>query len=92
MKNKLRSLFAPLLNIFERGDEPFIYKKSHRIILIVVGSLFLFLTLLLIGLGLTFGMASVLIPGVVFFSVGLTTIVIGGLGTDRAVSKIWGNK
>ena len=32
------------------------------------------------------------IPIIVFFAIGLVCFVIGFLGTDRAVAKIWGNK
>ncbi len=92
MKNTLRHVFAPLLTPLERGDEPFAYKKSHRTILVVVGGLFLLLTVLLAVLGIVFGLVAVLIPGVVFFVVSVTAMVVGAVGTDRAVSKIWGNK
>lgn len=92
MKNTLRTVFAPLLHVLERGDEPFAYKQSHRTILVVVGGLFLLLTALLAGLGIVFGLVAALIPGVVFFVVSVTAMVVGTVGTDRAVSKIWGNK
>ena len=92
MKNILRTLFAPLLAIFERGDGEFSYKKSHRVVLMVLGGLFLFLSLVMAGLGMAFGQVAALIPGVVFLAVGLTAVVIGTVGSDRAVSKIWGTK
>ena len=40
MKNALRSLFAPVLNVFEKGTDEYVYKPSHRTILLVVGTLF----------------------------------------------------
>lgn len=92
MKEPLRAVFAPLLNVFERGEEPFVYRPSHRTILKVVGVLFLSLACALVGVGVVAGQPGVAIPGVVFFCVGLTALVVGFLGTDRAVSKIWGNR
>lgn len=91
MKNSLRKLCAPLLNIFERGDKPFPYKKSHRTILIIFGCVFLFLALLVAGLGVYFGMIAALLPALVFLLVSLTALIIGSVGNDRAVSKIWGH-
>ena len=44
MKNALRKLFAPILNIFENSEDEYVYKASHRTILIAVGSLFLVLS------------------------------------------------
>jgi hypothetical protein len=35
---------------------------------------------------------SSLIPIVVFFSVGLVAVLVGSLGSNGAVSKIWGTK
>lgn len=92
MKNFLRRLFAPLLNIFEKGDEPFAYKKSHRTVLVVLGCLFLFLSIVAASLGVSFGQIGALIPAIVFLAIAVTALVVGTLGSERAVSKIWGNK
>jgi hypothetical protein len=64
----------------------------HRKILIVVGVLFnaiwMFTAYLYAGKsGYDF-----LLPVAVFFSVGLVCLVVGLLGNDRAVAKIWGNR
>ena len=92
MKNTLRKLFSPLLNLFEQGEEPYSYRKSHRVVLVVVGCLFMVLSAGLVAVGIVFAQAAVIAPLLVFFGVGLTALVVGGLGTDRAVPKIWGNK
>ena len=92
MKSALRRVFAPILNIFEAGDEEYAYSPSHRKILLVVGSLFLFLCAGISGVGLHFGQGGAVIPAVVFLGLGSTSIIVGTLGTDRAVAKIWGNK
>lgn len=91
MKEKLRALFSPVLNMFEKGVEPYIYKPLNRKILIVMGLLFS---------GLAAGVfyaspgadAGYLLPVIVFSAVGAVCLVVGLLGNDRAVAKIWGNR
>jgi hypothetical protein len=83
MKDSLRKLFAPILNIFEGGEEPYNYRPSHRKILIAVGSLYF---------GSIAGGAGAYIPTVVFLLVSTFCFVVGGLGSDRAVARIWGSK
>ena len=92
VKKTLRALFAPLLNVFEQGDEPFAYKSSHRTITIAVGSLFLMLSVALLIVGMTVGETAVAIPGVVFFAVAVVAYVVAFLGSDRAVAKLWGSR
>lgn len=91
MKEVLRIIFSPILNIFESGDEPFTYKASHRKILIFMGCLFsglataVFIFLPADDLGY-------LIPVVVFGVAGVISLLVGLLGTERAVAKIWGSR
>jgi len=92
MKNILRQLFSPILKPFENGAEDYNYKPSHRKILLAVGSLFLFLAAVSFYIAiLTYELAS-LIPILVFFLGGMICMIIGGLGTDKAVAKIWGSR
>lgn len=91
MKTVLRTLFAPLLNLFESGDEPYNYKPSHRTILVVIGFLFSGLA------GIVFSMVkdmdpSYLLPVIVFGGVGFISLLVGTLGNDRAVAKIWNSR
>lgn len=91
IKNFLRKLFSPLLRVFESGTEDFTYKKSYRVILLVMGGLFSGLA------GLVFSLSDgqdigYLIPVLVFGTVGIVSLIIGLIGNDRAVSKIWGNR
>ncbi len=89
MKNKLRKLLQPILAMFESGEGEFDYKSSHRLILKVVGGLFLVLsTLSLVG-GIVTSQMGALIPSLVFFLVGFICLVVGFLGNDRAVARIW---
>ena len=92
MKNALRKLFSPILNIFEKGDEPYVAKPLNRKILIVIGVLFSFLVSVVIYLSYDKGEPGYLIPVVVFSCVAIVALIVGFLGTDRAVAKIWGNR
>ena len=90
MKSLFRSIFSPILNIFESGNESYLYKKSHRVILIIMGLLFTGLASLvyILAEGEDIGY---LLPVVVFGSVGLLSLLIGFIGEDKAVAKIWGS-
>lgn len=92
MKQVLRTLFSPILNLFEKEDGEYQYKPMQRKILIAVGSLFLFLCAISIYFGVLAGGSGAFIPGGVFFLVSLFCLVVGGLGSERAVARIWGNK
>ena len=92
MKNMLRRIFSPILKLFESGDEPYISKPLNRKILIVIGVLFSGLVSVVIYLSYDKGELGYLVPVVVFSGVALVALVIGFLGNDRAVAKIWGNR
>lgn len=91
MKQILRTLFSPILNIFESGNEEYIYKPSHRKILIFFGCLFTALALLVFFISRTQA-SSYLFPVLIFGGAGLLSLLIGLVGTDRAVAKIWGSR
>jgi len=90
MKSLLRNIFSPVLNIFESGSEEYLYKPSHRTILIVMGVLFTGLASLvfILAAGKDIGY---LLPVLVFGGAGLLSLLIGFLGNERAVAKIWGS-
>ncbi|MDP1932674.1 MAG: hypothetical protein Q8L60_14565 [Gammaproteobacteria bacterium] len=92
MHTTLRKIFAPILDIFEKGDGPYVYRPSHRKILIAVGSLFLFLSFISLYFALAVGGSGAFVPTLVFFVVSTVCLVVGALGTERAVAKIWGSK
>lgn len=92
MKNVLRILFSSILNPFEQGSEAYTYKASHRKVLIVVGILFLLLSTVSFVASLSVQQWGGLLPAFVFFAAGLVSGVVGALGSDRAVAKIWGNR
>ncbi|MEE9303218.1 MAG: hypothetical protein V3U84_05470 [Thiotrichaceae bacterium] len=89
MKSLLRRIFSPLLNIFESGAEPFSYKPSYRTILLFMGVLFSGLATLVFWFA--WGQdPGYLLPVVIFGGIGFISLLIGLLGDDRAVAKIWG--
>jgi len=92
MKSLLRKLFAPILNIFEQGDEAYVYKSLNRKILLVIGGLFVGLASAVAYLAFENGDPGFALPVLVFSVLALVTLVVGLLGTDRAVAKIWGNR
>ena len=92
MKSMLRSLFSPVLKFFESGEGSYIYKKSHRVVLLCVGALFLFLALVTLGTAMVTSQFAAVIPLLVFLALGSVCLIIGGLANDRAVAKIWGSK
>jgi hypothetical protein len=92
MKTQLVKLFWFILKFFEGGDQPYLYKPLNRIILITVGVLFTILSLLTLYFSGGNGGYGFLIPVMVFFSVGFVCMVVGFLGSERAVSNIWGNR
>ena len=91
MKHLLRILFFPILRLFESGTEPFHYKTSHRVILLIMGSLFSCLAALVF----LFAQGEdpvYLFPVLIFGGLGLTSLLVGLIGTDRAVEKIWSSR
>jgi len=91
VKKIIRIIFSPVLSIFESGTEAFVYNASHRIILVVMGCLFTALATLVFVLARGED-PGYLFPVLVFGGSGLLALLIGFVGSDRAVAKIWGSK
>lgn len=89
MKKQLRILFSPLLKKLEAGNESYAYKPSHRIILLFMSSVFSGLSIAVTIVEQT-GSLSYLIPVIVFGALGAVGLIVGLIGNDRAVAKIWG--
>jgi hypothetical protein len=91
VKNLLRKLFSPFLNKLESGTEPYLYKPSHRFILLVMGVLFsaLGIAVLWFAVGQD---PTYFLPVVVFGGAGFFSLLVALVGTERAVATIWGSK
>lgn len=92
MKTFLRKTFSPILNPFESGDDDYVYRPSHRKILIVVGALFLLLSVGGLAATVVTSLYGGLIPMVFFLVAGLVCEVVGLLGSDKAVARMWKSK
>ena len=91
MKGLLRKLFSPLLSVFEAGNEPYAYKPSHRKILLVLSTLFSILAAAVLASAQGQD-AGYLLPVFLFGGAGMLGFIIGFLGNERAVAKIWGSR
>jgi len=92
MKAVLRKMFSPILNVFESDDDTLVINPSHRKILIAVSFLFCLLATLVTIFAWGAEDKGFLIPVVTFGVVGFVGFVVGTLGTDKAVAKIWGSR
>ena len=92
MKETLTKLFWPVLRPFEKGDGPYNYRPTNRKVLLGLGVLFSLLAAVVLVVGFSSGGLAFLLPVLVFGGVGFVALVVGSLGSDRAVCAIWGNK
>ena len=91
MKTRLKDLFSPVLDYFESGEGRYNYKESHRTILIVIGILFLLLSFVSLAAAIVTVQLAAAFPFLIFFSAGAVALIVGGLGSNRAVARLWGN-
>ena len=89
LKQKIRAIFAPILNILESDTLPFAYKASHRIVLKVMGILFSGLATLVFWFAQGQD-PGYFLPVIIFGIIGCISLLVGFLGTDRAVAKCGG--
>lgn len=92
MKNTLKSLFSPILNIFENNNDEFIYRSLNRKIVLFISIVFSFLAFALpaympplIEMGYWFVM-------LVFGTLSFVGLIVGILGSDKAVAKLLGSR
>jgi hypothetical protein len=90
MRNLLRTLAKPLLDPLEAEGE-FVYRRSHRVILLVMSSLFLFLAGVTLWL-MPEGEWDYILPVLVFGGAGVTGLIVGTVGKDIAVARLWGSR
>lgn len=92
MKKVLRQAFSPILENFQSDNEEYHYKKSHRVILIVMSILFFILSFSVGVMAHETDSPGYFIPAVVFGLVSLVTLIVGSLGTEKEISNMWGSK
>lgn len=93
MKALMRKICSPLLNLFEGGeDQGYVYRPSHRKILVAVATLFLILASSSVAMTLSSGLLGGIIPAVFFGGAGLVCLIVAWLGSDEAVARIWKNR
>ncbi len=90
MRHLLRTLAKPLLHPLEAEGE-FVYRRSHRVILLVMSSLFLLLAGVTVWL-MPPGGWDYLLPVIVFGGAGMMGLIVGTVGKDIAVARLWGSR
>jgi len=88
----MRKLFAPVLNMFESGEGEYVYRSSHRKILMVLGGLCFLLASVSLLLTISTAELGGILPSVFFLITGVVCEIVALLGTDRAVARIWSRK
>jgi len=92
MKNILQKIFSPVLNIFEKNNDEFIYRKLNRKIVLFISSVFFFL-----AFGLPIYMPQLIEMGfwfvmIVFGSLSSVGLIVGIFGRDTAVANLLGRR
>lgn len=92
MKKTLQKLFAPVLAIFENNNDEFVNRPLNRKIVLFISTVFFLLAFALpmfmpklIEMGYWFVM-------IVFGVLSFTGLIIGLLGSDKAVAKLLGSR
>lgn len=92
MKAQLRKIFSFILKPFESGTEPYEYKPLNRKILLFISFMFSGLAMLVFYLTPEDSGLDYALPVIVFSIIAILGLVIGLLGNDRAIAKIWGSR
>lgn len=92
MKNTLKTIFSPILNIFENNNDEFIYRPLNRKVVLFISAVFFLLAFALpyfmpqlIDMGYWFVM-------LVFGTLSSVGLIVGILGSDKAVAKLLGSR
>jgi len=94
MKKILLKICSPIVNLFEHTDDgsDYTYSPSHRKILAVMGFLFLVVASVGIFFAIQLSALAALFPVVLFGGTGIVCLMVAGLGSDKAVAKLWRNR
>ena len=92
MKQILKTFFSPILNIFEKNNDEFIYRSLNRKIVLFISIVFFLLAFALpmfmpklIEMGYWFVMFA-------FGALSFVGLIVGLLGSDKAVAKLLGSR
>ena len=92
MKALFKKIFSPVLNIFERNNDEFLYRSLNRKIVLFISSVFFLLAFALpIFMPQLFKMGYWFVM-LVFGSLSLVGLIVGLLGSDQAVAKLLGSR
>lgn len=92
MKNLLRKLASPILNPLENAEGDYAYSPSHRLILKVMGILFIGIAAAGLYFSLKVEQMAGLLPVILFGGIGLLCLIVAFVGSDKAVAKLWRNR
>jgi len=94
MKAILLKICSPILNLFEVVEDgtEYAYSPSHRKILAVMGGLFIGIACAGLYFAIQLSQMAALFPVVLFGAIGLVCLIVAGLGSDKAVAKLWRNR
>ena len=92
MKEQLRKIFSFILTPFESGTEEYEYKPINRKILLFISVMFSGLAGLVLYLRPEDSGLDYALPIIVFAAIAVLGFIIGFLGNDRAIAKIWGTR
>ena len=92
MKTIFKKIFSPILNIFEKNNDEFLYRSLNRKIVLFISAVFFLLAFVL-----PFFMPQLFKMGywfvmIVFGSLSLVGLIVGLLGSDKAVAKLLGSR
>ena len=92
MKTLLNKLFSPILNVFEKNNDEYVYRSLNRKIV-----LFISLVFLLLAFALPIAIPKLILMGywfvmLVFGCLGLVGLIVASLGSDKAVAKLLGSR
>ena len=92
MNALFKKIFSPVLNIFEKNNDEFLYRSLNRKIVLFISSVFFLLAFALpIFMPQLFKMGYWFVM-LVFGSLSLVGLIVGLLGSDKAVAKLLGSR
>jgi len=92
MTHFFKTIFSPILNIFENNNDEFVYRSLNRKIVLFISIVFSLLAFVLpyympqlVAMGYWFVM-------LVFGALSSVGLIVGILGSDKAVAKLLGSR